>query len=191
MTARLTAIAIALALAAGCTNKAPARKTAPGDPLASAPPQTLFARGVELRAAGDFIRAEQYLAAARDRGFDAASVIHELVGVCIDASRFQAALRYAVPYLSRHPEDWALRYLVGSLYLAVGEATRARAELERVTVEHPDAPAPHYQLARAYSERLDRPKEASAAFRTYLELAPDGEHAAEARAWLQRRENAP
>ena len=191
MTTRIAPIALALALACGCASQAPPPTSAPGDPLATAPADDLFQRGVELRRAGDYIRAEQYLAAARDRGFEEERVVRELIGVCIDASRYQAALGHAAPFLSRHPDDWALRYMVGSLYLATGDAARALPELERVTSEHPEAPGPHYTLAVAYSERLDRPADATVAFRTYLERAPDGEHAAEARAWLQRMEAAP
>ena len=69
--------------------------------------EALFQRGVELHRAGDFIRSEQYLSAARDRGYDEGAVVRELIGVCIDGSRYQAALRHALPYLSDHPEDWA------------------------------------------------------------------------------------
>lgn len=191
MTTRLCSIAVLVALACGCASKAQPQAPAPADPLATAPAETLFQRGVELRRAGDFIRAEQYLAAARDRGHDEGLVIRELIGVCIDGSRYQAALRHALPYLSRHPEDWALRHLVGSLYLATGDLANALPELERVTAEQPQAPEPHYTLARAYADHFERPEDASASFRTYLELAPEGEHAAEARAWLQRREATP
>lgn len=188
MTTRLCSIALVISLACGCASQASPKEPAPADPLADAPAETLFQRGVELRRAGDFIRAEQYLAAARDRGYDEAKVVRELIGVCIDGSRYQAALRYALTYLSDHPEDWALRHLVGSLYLATGDLEHALPELQRVTAEKPNEPEPHYTLARAYAEELDRPEDASASFRTYLQLAPDGKHAAEARAWLQQRE---
>jgi len=187
---RSIAVTTALALACSCASKASPEAPRQGDPLTTAPPETLFQRGVELRSAGDFIRSEQYLAAARDRGYDEDKVVRELIGVCIDGSRYQAALRHAVPYLSRHPDDWALRHLVGSLYLATGDLAHAVPELERVTTEQPQAAEPHFTLARAYAERLDRPEEASANFRTYLQLAPEGEHAAEARAWLKQQEAA-
>ena len=184
MRTRIAILVLALALLGGCSRGKPARGPAPPDPLAAVPADDLFQRGVQFRRAGDFIRAEQYLAASRDRGYPEGKVIHELIGVCIDANRYQAALRYASPYLSRNPDDWTLRYLVGSLYLATGEAERARTELVRVTAQNPEAAEPYYLLALAYSERLDQPEQAAAAFEAYLARAPNGEHAAEARAWL-------
>ncbi len=163
---------------------APPPGPAPGDPLADVSAAELFARGTELRGAGDYVRAEQYFAAARDKGHDEGEVVGSLIGVSIDAARYQAALRYALPYLERHPEDWALRYLVGSLHLATGDAKRARAELERTIVSRPDEPGPHYLLGITFAEQFAQPEAARGEFRAYLELAPKGRHAAEAREWL-------
>ena len=163
---------------------APPPEPAPGDPLAEVSAAELFVRGTELRQAGDFVRAEQYFVAARDKGHNEGEIIGSLIGVSIDAARYQAALRYALPYLERHPDDWALRYLVGSLHLATGDAQRARAQLERAITSRPDEPGPHYLLAITIAEKFAQPEAAQAEFRAYLELAPDGRHAAEAREWL-------
>lgn len=181
-------VVVALALAGACAGRNTERVRVPGDPLAETPAATLFQRGVELRRSGDYVRAEQYLAAARDRGHDASAVVYELVGVCIDAARYRAALRYAVPHLERNPDDWALRYLVASLYLAVGETPRARDELERVVADRPDEPEPRFLLAIVWADYLQQPGAAAAHLEAYLALAPDGRHAAEARARLHRPE---
>lgn len=183
MSGRVICIALVTAALVSCGG-APPPGPAPSDPLTGVSAAELFARGTELRQAGDYVRAEQYFAAAGDKGHDETEVVNSLIGVSIDAARYQAALRYALPYLERHPEDWALRYLVGSLHLATGEAARARTELQRTIASRPAEPGPHYLLAITFAEQFAQPEAAEAEFRAYLELAPQGPHAAEARAWL-------
>ncbi len=184
-TATPSRLVLAAALALVACGGAPKRAAAPPDPLVEVSADELYRRGVEQHRAGDYVRAEQYLQAARDRGYDPDQVVSELIGVCVDASRYQAALRYALPHLDKHPDDWSLRYLVASLYLATDEPAQARAELERTIAKQPDQPGPHYLLGFTLAEKLNQPEAASRAYQRYLELAPEGEHAAEARDWLE------
>ena len=86
----------------GCASRAPA---APGnpDPLASAPAALLLERGRAFAAAGDTIRAEQYLVAAMRRGAEDHKVAPVLIGTCIRGQRYRAALAHTERFVRRHP----------------------------------------------------------------------------------------
>jgi pilus assembly protein CpaF len=109
----LAALIVTLAAAGGCGGTSVEVQTSSSattsDPLNDIEPSELFRRGVVLAQHGDFVRAEQYLLAARNRGFDEGRVIPPLMEVCVRASRLSAAIGYAEPYLESHPSDWPLR----------------------------------------------------------------------------------
>lgn len=156
-----------------------------GDPLMSIEAQELYRRGRLLYSAGDFIRAEQYLAAAIDRGFPEEEAMPALLQACVDASRLVAALQYAEPFLARHPENWSLRLLVASIHMALEHTGRARDELQRVLRDAPqEPPQAHYFLGVLYRDRLEDEDAAAEHFRRYLALAPEGDHREEAQAGL-------
>ena len=146
--------------------------------------EDLFAAGISHAAVGDLLRAEQYLTAARLRGYDESTVVYWLVRVCVAASRYQSALRHSSDYLRRHPSDWSLRLIVASIHEALGDASRARDELERIVSSRPDHALPHYRLALVYFRHDD--ERARSHFEAYLRLAPDGPHAPEVRSALAR-----
>lgn len=183
MTRRMWPVLCLIALAACGGRQAGRAATAP-DPLSEVPAAQLFARGVQLQEAGDLIRAEQYLVAAMERGYPDKDVLAPLLAVCVAGSRFQAALAHAQRYLARHPEDWALRYLTASLYVAVGDAPTALAELDRVLGQRPRLAEAHYARAVIYRDELHDDDRAQAAFERYLALDPGGGKAVAARAWL-------
>jgi predicted Zn-dependent protease len=131
------------------------------------------------------VRAEQYLSASIDRGYSQDRALPSLIEVCVAASRLRAAIDYAEPYLRRNPKKWHLRYLVASLYLGVGEPSRARDELERVASEQPDKADPHYLLAVVLAEQFADYDRARTHYRRYLELAPESDKADEVRASLK------
>jgi tetratricopeptide (TPR) repeat protein len=144
----------------------------------------LFEQGVSFAREGDFTRAEQYLALALREGHDADRTLRVLLAVCVRASRLRSALLYATPHLTAHPQDWALRQLVASVHLALGDHVSARRELERVIAQRPNAAEAHFLLALIFMRVDERSHEARAHFARYLALAPQGAHADEARAAL-------
>lgn len=146
--------------------------------------ERLFARGTQLAEEGDLTRAEQYLSGALLRGGPPERVLPRLLRVCVGAQRFRAAVEYARPYLERHPEAWALRFLVASIHSGLGEPHSARRHLELVLQYNPRHAEAHYTLALILRDDLGDPAGADVHFREYLQLEPEGSHAAEARAGL-------
>lgn len=181
---RSIAVFAALGMAA-CGHGSVARRPAP-DPLATASAAMLLERGRAFAAAGDSIRAEQYLVAAASRGASDRDVLPALLAVCIRGQRYGAALRHVERYLARRPNDRALLQLSAVLYLSTGSPERARVALERVVKAAPDEPEPRYLLARAHRE-LGQPRRAAPQLRRYLSLEPGGSQAREAKAWLRAR----
>jgi tetratricopeptide (TPR) repeat protein len=96
----------------------------------------------------------------------------------------RAALSHAEPYLSSHPDDAPLRFVVASLYAALGLPERARDELEAVLRLDPDHARAEYALGELSARSFDDRESAARHFARYLELAPRGPRAAEARRWL-------
>lgn len=146
--------------------------------------EDLFLLGVTHARSGDFLRAEQYLRAAQDRGHDQAAVAFWLVRVCLLASRYQSALGHASEYLRDHPGHWSLRLVVASIHEALGDVARAEAELQRIVRAEPDHPLPHYRLAMLYRKRNQSEALSRVHLEEYLRLSPHGRHAAEVESLL-------
>jgi Tfp pilus assembly protein PilF len=188
----LTARTLALALVAlapcgvGCAARA-AQQGPTTDPMASVTAQQLYDTGLAAARAGDLVRAEQYLVASMQRGMPEPRVLRQLVSVCVQASRFRAAVAYARPYLERHPHDWALRYLLGTILEGLDEHQSARREIEAVIADNARHAEAHFLLATLLRERFNDPVSADVHFRQYIEIAPDGSHAEEARAGMLRQ----
>ena len=154
------------------------------DPLANVPAQDLFDHGRALLLRGDTIRAEQYLTAAIDRGYPEQEAMPLVIRACVSSSRLSSALGYAEPYLRRYPRDWSLRFLVATVQIGLGRYEPARANLEQVLLDAPTAPDPVFALAMLLRDNLSLRDDARPLLERYLELAPDGHHAAEVRAAL-------
>lgn len=196
----LASASLALVLTSGCGGPSVEVQTSSpataSDPLDAIPAAELFRRGVILGRHGDFVRAEQYLLAARNRGFDEDRVIPALMEVCVRASRLSAALGYAEPYLESHPAQWPLRILVGSIHLGLGQLTDARRHLERAIRDggtngegqaHAEPAEAHYLLGIVMREQSEI-VEARVHFARYAELEPEGTHSEEVRAILAEPE---
>jgi tetratricopeptide (TPR) repeat protein len=168
-----------IAALAGCGGAS--RTPPPGDALDQIEAAQLFQYGNALATQGDSIRAEQYLAAAMERGYPEAEVMPRLLEVCIQASRLSAALGYAEPYLERHQEEWPLRLLIASIQMSLNQHGSARSNLERVLEMVPDEPEPHYLMGVLLRDRYADPEASNVEFVRYLELSPGGNHAGEAR----------
>jgi predicted Zn-dependent protease len=174
----------ALILIAGCgstTSTAAPKTPNQNDPLSHVSAKTLYDRATMLAKQGDYIRAEQYFAAAIDKGYPDEKVIGPLVEACVLSSRIPAGLQYAEPYLARHPQAWSLRLIVASLYYSVDRPQDAENELLRVLEDAPKEPATaHYLLALIYRDAKDGEAKMKAHARRYLDLDPRGGHAEEA-----------
>jgi Tfp pilus assembly protein PilF len=149
-------------------------------------PEKLVARGQAFAQVGDKTRAEQYFAAALDRGADPEKVLPMLLRVCVADERYRAALVYGERWLTRRPNDAKLRFVVASLYASIGEIPEAKRHLELTVSEAPENADAHYALAVIYRDDDHDPVAADQHFREYLRIKPAGPHADEARGSLLR-----
>lgn len=174
-------VVIAGLLLCGCNRSMPASRAPTSDPVPSITAEDLFELGVFHAGRGDLIRAEQYLSAARERGYDPSTAVYWLVRVCVSAGRYHSALRHSASYLRGHPDSWGLRLVVASIYEALGDFHEAQLNLERIVASEPQYALAHYRLAMLYHRRTPLPERALPHLRAYLQLAPHGPHVAEAR----------
>lgn len=173
-----------LAILGGCHQATLHRRADLQAELTTVTAQDLFLLGISHARSGDLLRAEQYLGAARDRGHDEVAAVYWLMRVCVAANRYQSALGHAADYLRDHPSDWSLRFVVASIYEALGDVDRAKSELERIVRAEPTRSLPHYRLAILYRHQEADQEQAKAHLEEYLRLTPEGTHAAEVRSTL-------
>jgi Tfp pilus assembly protein PilF len=186
--AALAACAAGLALA-GCGPVTPAEK-AQADMVTfrkEATTTNLLDRGRGFAAVGDMTRAEEYLSAALDQGADAREVLPLLIEVCVRTGRYRSAIQHGEDHLRKYPDDVRTRFVVGSLYVAIGETKDAKANLETVVTARPDDAKAHYALAVLARDNENDVVGADKHFREYLRIEPNGAHAEEARASLLKR----
>ncbi len=142
----------------------------------------LFQQGSDAARNGDTLRAEQYLSLALDAGFDQRKILPLMLQVCLQSSRLRSALDHAEPYLLQHPEDRALRYLVATIHLSLGQIEEARLNLEELLrTDTRDADA-HYLLG--ILEMRLAPSDAADHLQMYLSLTPAGRRSAEVKSRL-------
>lgn len=144
--------------------------------------EQLFDLGRQAAQAGDSIRSEQYFSLAIEAGLDQRKVLPLLLKVCLQGSRLRSALDHAEPYLLQHPEDHALRYLVATIHLSLGQVETARLNLKELLRADASNAGAHYLLG--VLEMGSSPTESIEHFRTYLSLAPRGNRAAEVQSRL-------
>lgn len=176
---------IILAVLLGCGGSSSQSRTPTPDPLDDVQAEELYAHGLGMAERGDLVRAEQYILAAIEKGYDREQALPALLRVCIASQRYAIALHHADPYLRDHPENWALRYLVATLHIAMGSDEEARLELEKVVRDAPDEPVPYYALGMLHHEQHEDMDAARQYLQRYIELAPDGNHADEVRELLR------
>jgi tetratricopeptide (TPR) repeat protein len=136
---------------------------------------------------GDTLRAQQYLGAALRAGGDETRIMPKLLVLYIGDGQFRVAIEQCEHYLRRHPHDGKVRLLLSTLYTAVGDHEGAVAQYERVLDAAPGDAYAHFALASLLHEQGGASLRADEHFRAYLALAPEGEHAAEARGLLLKR----
>ncbi len=147
-------------------------------------PDRLIAMAKGFASVGDLSRAEQYLAAALERGADEQKVMPLLMRVCVEEKHYQSAIQYAENYLRKHPNDTATRFVLATLYSAVGQTEDARAQFQKVLEVEPEEADAHFALAVLMRENHEDPVSADRHFREYLRLKPRGPHAEEAQSSL-------
>jgi tetratricopeptide (TPR) repeat protein len=147
-------------------------------------PDKLLERGKLFARVGDYTRASQYLNSALDAGASPAEVLPILMKVYIVSGRFRLAIQLGEQQLTKTPEAHSLRFLVGTLYAAIGDNDRARENLERVVRAQPGHAEAHYALAVLLRDGSHDLVGADEHFRAYLKLEPTGPHAEEARGSL-------
>jgi tetratricopeptide (TPR) repeat protein len=150
-------------------------------------PDKLVARAKMFAQLGDLTRAEQYLTAAIESGGDERAILPLLLRVCVEGRKYRAAINYAENYMGRHPEDFHLRYVTATLYLATGDDRKAKTQLQQVLEKHPEHADAHYSLAVIYRDSENNLPQADFHFREYLRLQPQGAHVEEARGSLLKR----
>lgn len=186
MRGRVLIVAVVL-VGSACGGKAPPPVvTQPEtDPLETKTAHELFERGQFLVARGDYIRAEEYLVAAQERGHPSDEVVPVLLDACIRGRRYQSALNYANAELRKVPDNWRLRFVVGTLHVALGDHENARTEFERVIAGDPKLADAHYSLGMLLWKLGER-EQGKVLFEQYLALEPSGAHAVEAKALLSQ-----
>jgi tetratricopeptide (TPR) repeat protein len=147
-------------------------------------PERLIELGKGFASVGDLTRAEQYFSAAIETGADEREVLPLLLRVCVLDGRFQMAIQYAENHLQHAPTDIATRFVVGSLYSAIGDAGKAQAAYNQVLEVEPDNADAHFALAVLLRDIGEDPVLADHHFREYLRLKPGGTHVEEAQASL-------
>ncbi len=147
----------------------------------------LVDRGKAFAAVGDTTRAEEYLSAALDQGANPKEVLPLLLQVCVQTGRYRSAIQHAENHLRKHPEDVRTRFVLGTIYAAIGETKDAKSALEMVVAARPDEPSAHYALAVLARDSESDVVGADRHFREYLRIEPAGSHAEEARASLLKR----
>jgi Tfp pilus assembly protein PilF len=147
-------------------------------------PERLQARGEAAAMAGDLTRAEQYFVAAMKAGGNERTLTTRLLVVCVTDSRYPAAASYGEDYLHRHPKDPEIRFALSTVYMGLGDLTRARDGLREVVEEQPDLADAHYALASVLRDSGESLLDADKELREYIRLRPDGEYAEAARASL-------
>ena len=147
----------------------------------------LLDRGKAFAAIGDTTRAEEYFAAALDQGADPRAVMPLLLQVCVQTGRYRSAIQHAENHLRKHPDDLRTRFVVGTLYSAIGETKDAKTALETVVSARPDDAKALYSLAILARDNENDVVGADRHFREYLRIEPNGAHAEEARASLLKR----
>lgn len=147
----------------------------------------LVDRGRAFAAVGDTTRAEEYLAAAIEQGADPREVLPLLLQVCVQTGRYRSAIQHAENHLRKHPTDLRTRFIVGTLYVAIGETKDAKNALDMVVTAQPDDSKAHYALAVMARDNESDVVAADRHFREYLRIEPNGAHAEEARASLLKR----
>lgn len=178
-------VAVATVAAAGCgASRADRVKEAKQTVEREQTADKLLARGKLFASVGDYTRAAQYLVSAMDAGAPREEVLPTLMKVYVVSGRYRLAIQLGEQELTKKPNEHALRFLVGTLYAAIGDNDHARDHLQKVVSARPKHAEAHYALAVLLRDGVQDLVGADAHFREYLKLEPQGSHADEAKGSL-------
>jgi tetratricopeptide (TPR) repeat protein len=166
---------------------APAQKPAETARAQLKDTRLLVERGRAYSEVGDYTRAEQYFGAALSAGAKPEIVLPHLLEACVQSGHLRLASEYAEQQLARDPGNPHLRFLAGAIHAQLGNRASARGHLQQAAAELPNDANVQFSVATFFRDDLHDRVEADPYFRTYLSLAPTGEHANEARASLMER----
>jgi tetratricopeptide (TPR) repeat protein len=139
---------------------------------------------------GDAVRAEQYWMLALEAGAPADTIMPQLIASFVRDRQYRLALQHAEQHLRSHPNAYNLRLLTGALYEAVGNYAAAVEHYQAVADRHSERPEIHYILGAALLKQGISHSEADASFRKYLDLAPHGRYAEQAKSLLLKEAHA-
>ena len=154
-------------------------------------PARLVEIGKGFASVGDLTRAEQYFAAAIEQGADEREILPLLLRVCVLDGRYRSAIQYAENHLRKSPRDVNTRFVLGSLYSAVGDIDKARESYEMVLEAEPSNADAHFAMAVLLRDTGGDAMLADHHFREYVRLKPAGPHVEEAQASLLKTVPAP
>lgn len=179
------AFAFTLALA-GCASSAVKRTRTPTEEKAEAA-AALVQKGREFAEGGDVLRAQEYFTSALKAGADEKVVLPLLLRVCVAERNYRLAIEFAESSLARNPKNSRLRLLAGTLHASVGDTARSRERLERAADELANEADVQFTVAVSFRDDANDVVMADKYFRRYLALAPNGEHAEEAKGSLMEQ----
>lgn len=133
---------------------------------------------------GDFTRAQQYYSAALAAGGKSSVIMPKLLKACIASGDLRLAAEYAEQELAKNPDDAHLRFVTGALQAQIGNRPVARKHLSLAASQMKQNAKVQFVVATFFRDDVQDRGEADPYFREYLRLAPNGEHAAEARGSL-------
>jgi tetratricopeptide (TPR) repeat protein len=190
MSAHWTSILGALSLLSGCAGTHYEAHTARDEPRETLTQGQLTEVATVLDKRGDVVRAEQYWRLALDNGADAETVLPQLIASFVRDRQYRLALQHAEDYLRAHPNAHTLRLLTGAIHEALGNYSGAVEQYQIVAEHQSERPDVHYVLGAALLKQGISRSEADACFRRYLDLAPHGRYAEQARALLLKEAHA-
>ncbi len=91
--------------------------------------------------------------------------------------------------LEEHPDESEIHLQLGTTLRDLGDHEKARNALIRSIIINPESAIAYWNLGMVYATGLHNAISARQAFQRYLQLAPDGDEASRARAWLEANEN--
>jgi Tfp pilus assembly protein PilF len=183
----LPAVSAVLVLAVVGCGGAPAKSTrTPAEERAQSA-ALLVEQGRAYAEAGDALRAQEYFSAALKSGAEEKQVLPLLLRACVAEKNYRLAIEYAEQALAREPKNARLRLLAGTLHASVGDMVRSRERLERAATELTNEPEVQFTVAVSFRDDAGDIVLADKYFRRYLALAPNGEHADEAKSSLMEQ----